>query len=80
VENVVDRSGDVDQDGQIVDELPREEVLVRLYSILEAFDRSERLSGAVCPLSEADAASGLSRPHRLRYGCCRGRRAAGAPA
>jgi hypothetical protein len=57
-----------------VEELPRQEVLARLYSIVATYEASERAGGCLCPLSEIDAARGLSAPHKLRYGCCRGRR------
>lgn len=59
----------VDADGVLVEELPREEVLVRLYGLLASLDGS---SGILCPFSLARAADGRGEPHRFRQGCCRG--------
>lgn len=56
-----------------VTQLPREEVIARLYSIIETYEASEHSGGVLCPLSLDAAARGLYSPHRLRFGCCRKR-------
>lgn len=49
-------------------ELPREEVLARLYTLIGAYGmRSEVL----CPFSTERASEGLGTPHAFRFGCCR---------
>lgn len=53
---------------EFVDELPREEALVRLYELLSRFGEGV---GTQCPTSLVNAAQGLSEPHPFAFGCCR---------
>jgi hypothetical protein len=58
----------VDEHGELVGELPREEALVRLYELAGRFHGP----GLDCPVNYATA-GGLPayKPHRFAFGCCR---------
>lgn len=61
----------VDHNGELVQELPRVEVLARLYALSSAYDAAGGRSGVMCPTSMSGAADGLTAPHKLAFGCCR---------
>jgi hypothetical protein len=57
------------RDDELLDLLPSEEALVRLYELTERFGlHGPRLRGAETVSEQHAAAHG----HRLTYGCCRG--------
>jgi hypothetical protein len=72
VENSQTPPEDVGTSGDLERELPREEVLVRLYEIVHAYERRHGIRTRPCPYSAVRHAAGAGELHPFGFGCCRG--------